>query len=164
MVPFWAYTELSSAPILASVYFVATLVQRMLFIALMTASQVSPNLFLPSEWLLANVQVNITSYTWYTAHIFYTSHSCIHTFIFTWLLFFVAGWLPLTLDVRYKYVRGKNHLTHWGGGGLLVLHFLKDFCSSKNYEGKKFTFKICEISEKRKFSFFAVNNFYDKMS
>ncbi len=47
MVPFWAYTELSSAPILASVYLVATLVQRMLFIALMTAAQVSPNVFCP---------------------------------------------------------------------------------------------------------------------
>jgi hypothetical protein len=56
MVPFWAYTELSSAPILASIYLVAKLVQRMLFIALMTAAQVSPNVFLPSGWLLANVQ------------------------------------------------------------------------------------------------------------
>jgi hypothetical protein len=42
MVPFWAYTELSSAPILANVYLVATLVQRMLFIALMTKAKVSP--------------------------------------------------------------------------------------------------------------------------
>jgi hypothetical protein len=60
MVPFWAYTEFSSAPILASMYLVATLVQRMLFIALMAAAQVSPNVFLPSGWLLTNVQVNIT--------------------------------------------------------------------------------------------------------
>jgi hypothetical protein len=48
MVPFWAYTALSSALILVSVYLVATLVQRMLFRALMTAAQVSPNVFLPS--------------------------------------------------------------------------------------------------------------------
>jgi hypothetical protein len=47
MVPFWAYTELSSAPILASVYLVAMLVQRMLFIALMTAAQVSPTSYCP---------------------------------------------------------------------------------------------------------------------
>jgi hypothetical protein len=26
----------------------------------------------------------------------------IHTFFFTCLLFFVAGWLPLALDIRYK--------------------------------------------------------------
>jgi hypothetical protein len=45
MVPFWAFTELSSAPILASVYLVAALVQRMLFITLMVAAQVSPNVF-----------------------------------------------------------------------------------------------------------------------
>jgi hypothetical protein len=64
---------LSSAPVLASVYLVATLVQRMLFIALRTAAQVSPNVFLPSGWLLANVQVNITlQYTVHSIH-FYPS-------------------------------------------------------------------------------------------
>jgi hypothetical protein len=52
MVPFWAYTELGSAPVLASVCLVAKLVQRMLFIALMKAARVSPNVFLLSGWLL----------------------------------------------------------------------------------------------------------------
>jgi hypothetical protein len=66
MVPFWAYTEPSSAPILASVCLVATLVQRMLFIALMAAAQVSPNVFLPSGRLLADVQVNNTAQINYT--------------------------------------------------------------------------------------------------
>jgi hypothetical protein len=60
MVPFWPYTEPGSAPILVSEHLEATLVQRMLFIALIKAAQVSPNVFLPPEWLLTNVQVNIT--------------------------------------------------------------------------------------------------------
>jgi hypothetical protein len=55
MVPFWPYTEPGSVPILESTQLEAMLVRRMLFIALMTAAQVSPNVFLSSEWLLTNV-------------------------------------------------------------------------------------------------------------
>jgi hypothetical protein len=47
MVPCWPYTEPGSAPILVSKHLEATPVQRMLFIALMTASQVSPTSFCP---------------------------------------------------------------------------------------------------------------------
>jgi hypothetical protein len=75
MVPFWPYTEPGSVPILVGAHLeatlvqrmlfialmkAATLVQRMLFIALMKAAQVSPKVFLPSGWLLTHVQVNIT--------------------------------------------------------------------------------------------------------
>ncbi len=60
MVPFWPYTELGCVPILVSAHLEDTLIQRMLFIALMTAAQVSPNVFLPCGWLLTNVQANIT--------------------------------------------------------------------------------------------------------
>jgi hypothetical protein len=57
MVPFWPHTEPGPAPISVSEHLEATLVQRMLFIALMTVAQVSPNIFLLSGWLLNNVQV-----------------------------------------------------------------------------------------------------------
>jgi hypothetical protein len=60
MVPFWPYTDLGSVPILVSEHLEASLVQRMLIIALMAAAQVSPNVLLPSGCLLTNVQVNIT--------------------------------------------------------------------------------------------------------
>jgi hypothetical protein len=100
MVPFWAYTELGPAPILVSMYLVATLVQMILFIALMIAAQVSPNVCLPSGWLLAEHHIIIHS----TQHTFLyiTFMHNIHTFFFTCLLFFLAGWLPLALDVRYS--------------------------------------------------------------
>jgi hypothetical protein len=102
---------------------VATLVQRILFIAIMAAAQVSPNVFLPSGWLLADVQVNKTTQhnVWYTApihttvHDTYTHffihhiHAYIYTLFFTCLLFFVAGWLPFTLDVLYKYIQIETH-------------------------------------------------------
>jgi hypothetical protein len=74
MVPFWPYTEPGSAPILVSEHPEATLVQRMLFIALMTAAQVSPNVFLLTGLLLNNVQVNITFNVWHTAHIYAILH------------------------------------------------------------------------------------------
>ncbi len=45
MVPFWPHTEPGSAPIPVSEYLEATLVQRMLFTALMAVAQVSPNVF-----------------------------------------------------------------------------------------------------------------------
>jgi hypothetical protein len=60
MVPLWPHIEPGLAPIPVSRHLEATLVQRMLFIALMTMAQVSPNIFLLSGWLLNNVQVNIT--------------------------------------------------------------------------------------------------------
>jgi hypothetical protein len=60
MVPFWPHAEPGPAPIPESEHLEATLVQRMLFIALMTVAQVSPSVFLLSGWLLNNVQVNIT--------------------------------------------------------------------------------------------------------
>jgi hypothetical protein len=91
MVPFWAYTELSSAPILASVYLVATLVQRMLFIALMTKAKVSSNIFLPSGWLLVNVQVNTPYHTQYMhtslfLHHIHAQHLHILLYMFSALL------------------------------------------------------------------------------
>ncbi len=86
MVPVWPYTEPGPAPILVSKHLEAMLVQRMLFIALVTAAQISPNVFLPPGWLLTNVQVNFTLqhtihahiHTIYTMHgiYFHTSHSC----------------------------------------------------------------------------------------
>ncbi len=114
MVPFWSYTELSSAPILTRMCLVATLVQRMLFIALMTATQVSPKSFSPlggfsimysEHHIICTVHSTHSHYnTWYTTHIFLyiTFMHNIHTFFFTCLLFFSAGWLPLALDVRYN--------------------------------------------------------------
>ncbi len=95
MVPFWAYTELSSAPILASIYLVATLVQRMLLIALMTAAQVSPNGFLPSGWLLANIHTSEHHiiYMVHSTHFFYTSHSCIHSYFLLYMSSVLRGWL-----------------------------------------------------------------------
>jgi hypothetical protein len=74
-VPFWVYTELGPAPILAGMHLVAPLVQRMLFIALTTAAQVSPKVFMPFGWLLANVHHIIIHGTHHTllyiiAHIF----------------------------------------------------------------------------------------------
>ncbi len=70
--------------------------------------------FLLSGWLLNSVQVNITLkctihpriHLWYmiqSIHFIYITlmHS-IYTFFFTFLLIFSEGWLPLTLDVRYK--------------------------------------------------------------
>jgi hypothetical protein len=60
MVPFWPHTEPGPALILVSEHLEASLVQRMLFIALMTVAQVSPNVFWFSGWLLNNVQVKIT--------------------------------------------------------------------------------------------------------
>ncbi len=60
MVPFWVYTELVPALILADMCLVATLVQKMLFIAFIdSGSSFAQSLFL-SGWLLATVQVNIT--------------------------------------------------------------------------------------------------------
>jgi hypothetical protein len=60
MVPFWVYTELGPAPILASMRLAATLVQRMLFIAVNDSGLSFTQRLLLSGWLLANVQVNIT--------------------------------------------------------------------------------------------------------
>jgi hypothetical protein len=45
MVPFWPHTEPGSAPIPVSEHLEATLVQRMLFIALMAVAQVTPYVF-----------------------------------------------------------------------------------------------------------------------
>ncbi len=53
MAPFWVYTELGPAPILASMRLLATLVKRMLFIAFNDSAQVSPNVFCsPGGFLL----------------------------------------------------------------------------------------------------------------
>jgi hypothetical protein len=80
---------------------------------LMTAAQVSPNVFSLFGWLL-------TMYKWtshcnvrYTAHIHVIIHGAQHILLYitfmhdtytlfsTYLLFFLAGWLPSTLVVRY---------------------------------------------------------------
>jgi hypothetical protein len=114
MVPFWPHTEPGSASIPVCEHLEATLVQRMLFIALMAVAQVSPNVFCSPGWLAShNIQLNITlfvGYThvfiyvaWHTA-MFYLHHihvQHLHFLLFTFLLIFSAGWLPLTLDVGY---------------------------------------------------------------
>jgi hypothetical protein len=42
----------------------------------------------------------------------------IHTFFFTCLLFFLAGWLPSALDVRYKKDDASSNSTReYRGGG-----------------------------------------------
>jgi hypothetical protein len=61
MVSFWVYTELGPAPILASMHLVATLALAMLFIAINDSGSSFTQRLLPSGWLLAYVQVNITT-------------------------------------------------------------------------------------------------------
>jgi hypothetical protein len=81
MVPICQYTESGSAPILASEYPEATLVQRMLFIALVTGAQISPNISPPHGWLLPMYKK--TSHYTYNIHArSYYIHDAQHIFLY----------------------------------------------------------------------------------
>ncbi len=94
----------------------AMLVERRLFIFLMTAAHISPNVF-SLRVFLANVQwtshynirqwhtfiLYITLYVHSHPHIIHHIHMYIHVFISSFLLLFMAGWLPSTLCVRYSF-------------------------------------------------------------
>jgi hypothetical protein len=112
MVPFWPHTEPGSAPIPVCEHLEATLVQRMLFIALMAVAQVSHNVFCSQggfsqrtseHYIIFGIHTRIhLCYRSYGIHFIYIMHSVYTFFFFTSLLIFLAGLLPLTLDVRYN--------------------------------------------------------------
>jgi hypothetical protein len=74
MVPFWAYTNSGSVPISGAPTLEATLLWRKLFIVLMTAAHITPNVF---SLQLSLTNVYWTSYynTQQCTHTYYTSHS-----------------------------------------------------------------------------------------
>jgi hypothetical protein len=91
----------------------ALLVRRRLFIVLMTAAHISPNVF-SLQVFLTNVQwtFHYSTRQWHTSILYitfirtftssyYTSHS--YTLTSSFLLLSMAGWVPLTLCVRYKW-------------------------------------------------------------
>ncbi len=93
MVPFWPHTEPGSTHIPVCEHLEATLVQRMLFIALMAVAQVSPNVFCSQggfsqrtseHYIICRLHAHIhLCYMTYSVHFIYITimHS-IYTFFF----------------------------------------------------------------------------------
>jgi hypothetical protein len=84
-------------------------VQRRLFIVLMTAAHISPNVFFPPK--VPQQHTRIISYstsniihTYYTSHLYAYLHRFILCVLFTYSLprIFMAGWLPSAPFVRYS--------------------------------------------------------------
>jgi hypothetical protein len=68
MVPFWAYTDSGSVPHFGAPTPEATLLRRRMFIVLMTAAHISPNVF--------SLQLSLSSVYWTS---YYNIQQCIHT-------------------------------------------------------------------------------------
>jgi hypothetical protein len=125
MVPFWPHTEPGSAPIPVCEHLEATLVQRMLFIALMAVAQVSPNVFCSEgaqllttyKWTLQHIFVRYTHVfiyiTWHTAYVLSTSHSCTVFTLSSFLHLFWSSWqagclwllMSDTITVRFNHAK-----------------------------------------------------------
>jgi hypothetical protein len=84
-------------------------IRRRLFLVLMTAAHISPNVF--SLWkFLSNIQELFLTvhdniiHAYYTSHLYAHLHLLFHMSCSTSLLqIFMAGWLPSAPCVRYKY-------------------------------------------------------------
>ncbi len=155
MVPFWPHTEPGSAPILVCEHPEGMLVKRMLFIAFMVAAQVSPNVFgsqggfsqhTSEHYIIFRLHTHIhLCYRSHGIHFIYITfmHSVYTFFFFTSLLIFLAGWLPLILEVRYTLQCGVQVNTMWSrslGGNINFCHLGKNMKRGKgkrgNCEGK----------------------------
>jgi hypothetical protein len=101
MVPFWPHTEPGSATIPVCEHLEATLVQRMLFIALMAIAQVSPNVFCSQggfsqrtseQYIIFRLHAHIhLCYRSHSTHLS-TSHSCIAFTPSSFLHLFWSSW------------------------------------------------------------------------
>ncbi len=125
MVPFWASTDSGSVPIWGPRP--KPRLRRRLFIFLVTAAHILPNVFSLQKFLsntrglfLTVQYIAISFILIFTSHLYPHSHLYLHVLsISSFLLIFVVGWLPSNSCVRYS----KYYIISWSA---TILHLMSN--------------------------------------